>query len=234
MFAPAGCRVTSPPPPPLNAPTRCHLASHCATLLFIPACCCVTPSCDTTSQRVGWLYVASHCATLTFDPAGCCDTPCCHHHHPSRSCHHLAVHLTADENVRAPEPAARPIYPGHSRKEPHNLPLEGYIWHSKSGFPRDVNPRPRPAQCVERPGERHWAVWQQRGGSPSSSSPPISPPSHSFFPVCLLAAVVVVAASAAMEIGGGRPWRGHLLWWGGAVGMRTWVLIPSCVGIVPM
>jgi hypothetical protein len=24
-----------------------------------------------------------------------------------------------------------------------------------------------------------------------------------------------------------------VVWWGGAVGVRTWVLIPSCVGIVP-
>jgi hypothetical protein len=161
LFAPAGCHVTSPPPPPLNVLTRCHLASHCATLLLIPAGCHVTPSRNTTSQRIGWLYVASHHATLTFDPAGCCVTPCCHHRHPSRSRRHLAIHVTADENARAPEPAAQPVYPRHSREEPHNLPLEGYVRPSESGLPRDVNPCPQPAQCVEHPGERHRVVWQR-------------------------------------------------------------------------
>jgi hypothetical protein len=155
LFAPAGCCVTSPPPLPLNAPTHCHLASYRATLLFILAGCCVSPHPNSASQRVGWLYVASHRATLMFDPAGCCVTPCRHHCHPSRSRRHLAVHVTADENARAPEPAARPVDPGHSRKEPHHLSLEGYVRPSESGLPRDVNPCPRPAQCVEHPGERH-------------------------------------------------------------------------------
>jgi hypothetical protein len=71
------------------------------------------------------------------------------------------------------------------------------------------------------------------GGLPPPPPPPISPPSCSFFPVCLLGVVVVVTVLAAMEMGGGWPWRGHLLWWGGAVGMRTWVLIPSCICILP-
>jgi hypothetical protein len=161
LFAPAGCCVTSSPPPPLNALTRCHLASHRATFLFIPAGCRVTPSRDTASQRVGWLYVASHCTTLMFDLAGCCITPCRHHRHPLRSCRHLAVHVTADENARAPEPAAQPVYPGHSRKEPHNFPLEGYVRPSKSGLPQDINPRPQPAQCVECPGKRHRVIRQR-------------------------------------------------------------------------
>jgi hypothetical protein len=73
-----------------------------------------------------------------------------------------------------------------------------------------------------------------KGSLPPPPPPPISPPSHSFFPVCLLAGVVVLAVSAAMEMGGRRPWRGHLLWGEGAVGMRTWVLIPLCIHIVPM
>ncbi len=160
LFAPAGCCVTSPPPPPLKAPTRCHLASHRATLLFIPAGCRVTPSRDTASQRVGWSYVSSHRATLKFGPASCCVTPCHHHRHPSQLRRHLAIHVTADENAQAHEPAARPIYPGHSPEEPRNLPLEGYVRPRKSGLPRDVNPRPRPTQCVECPGERHRVVWQ--------------------------------------------------------------------------
>jgi hypothetical protein len=65
----------------------------------------------------------------------------------------------------------------------------------------------------------------REGGLPPPPPPPISLPSCSFFPVYHLAAVVVVAVSVAMEMGGGRPWRGHLLWWGGAVGMRTWVYL---------
>jgi hypothetical protein len=32
---------------------------------------------------------------------------------------------------------------------------------SESGLPRDVNPHPRPTQCVERPGERHRVLWQR-------------------------------------------------------------------------
>ncbi len=168
LFAPAGCCVASPPPPPLNTPTRCHLASHHATLLFIPAGCHVTPCCGTASQRqrVGWLYIASHRAILMFDPAGCCVTPCRHHHHPLQSCRHLAVHVTADENARAPEPAVWPVDPGHSREEPHHLPLEGYVQPSKSGLPQDVNPHPRPAQYVEPPGERHRVIWQQDNAGP--------------------------------------------------------------------
>ena len=100
-FAPAGCRVISPPPPPLNAPSQCRLATHRATLSFIPPGCRVTPRRDTASQHVGWLYVAPHRATLTFDPAGCCVTPRRHNRHPSRSRSHLAVHVTADENAQA-------------------------------------------------------------------------------------------------------------------------------------
>ncbi len=137
-FAPAGYPVTLPPPPPLNAPSQCRLASHCATLLFIPAGCRVTPRCDTASQRVGWLYVASHRANLTFDPSRCCVTPFCHHRHPSQSRSHLAVHVTADENSQAHEPAARPVDPAHSCEEPCHLPLEG--------SPRS-KPSSRPAQA---------------------------------------------------------------------------------------
>ncbi len=99
LFAPAGCRVTSPLPPPLNALTCCHLASNCAAVFFIPAGCCFTPQCNTASQCVGWLYGASHCATLTFDPAGCCVTPCRHHCHPLGSRRHLAIHVSADKNL---------------------------------------------------------------------------------------------------------------------------------------
>jgi hypothetical protein len=51
LFAPAGCSVTLPPPPPLNVPACCHLASHHATLLFAPPGCLVTPRCATTSQH---------------------------------------------------------------------------------------------------------------------------------------------------------------------------------------
>jgi hypothetical protein len=36
LFAPAGCRVTLLPPPPLKVPAHYHLASHCTTLLFAP------------------------------------------------------------------------------------------------------------------------------------------------------------------------------------------------------
>jgi hypothetical protein len=100
--------------PPLNALTHCHLTSHCTTVLFILAGCCITPHRDTASQCVGWLYIASHCATLTFDPAGCCVTPCCHHRHPLQLRRHLAVHVTADENAWAPEPAAWPVDPAQS------------------------------------------------------------------------------------------------------------------------
>ena len=51
MFAPAGCCVTLPPPPPLNVPACCHLASHHATLLSALPGCPVTPRCTTTSQH---------------------------------------------------------------------------------------------------------------------------------------------------------------------------------------
>jgi hypothetical protein len=51
LFAPAGCCITLPPPPPLNVPACCHLASHHATLLFAPPGCPVTPRCTTTSQH---------------------------------------------------------------------------------------------------------------------------------------------------------------------------------------
>jgi hypothetical protein len=133
-FAPAGCRITSLPPPPLNAPTHCHLASHHATLSFIPAGCRVTLRCNTASQCVGWLYVSSRCDTLTIDPVGCCVTPGHHHCHPSRSCRHLAVHVTADENSGAHELAVRPFNPAHSCKEPCHLPLKGYVRPSESGL----------------------------------------------------------------------------------------------------
>ncbi len=148
-FAPAGCRVTLLPPPPLNAPSQCRLASHCATLSFILAGCRITPRCNTTSQHVGWLYVASHHATLMFDPAGCCVTPCCHHHHRSQLPSHLPIHVTADENSQAHEPAAQPVNPAHSREEPCHLPLEG-------------SPRSKPSSMarsrVKRPGKRHQVV----------------------------------------------------------------------------
>jgi hypothetical protein len=100
-FAPAGCRIILPPPPPLNALSQCRLATHRAALLFIPPGCRVTPRRDTASQHVGWLHVAFHRATLTFDPAGCCVTPCHHNHHPSRPRSHLAVYVAADENAQA-------------------------------------------------------------------------------------------------------------------------------------
>jgi hypothetical protein len=128
-----------------------------------------TPHPNTASQHVGWLYIASHCATLTFDPAGCCVTPCRHHHHPLQLRCHLAVHVTADENAQAPEPAVWPVDPGHSREEPCHLPLEGYVRPSKLGLPRDVNPRPWPAQCVELPGERHRVVWQRNDIGPDDN-----------------------------------------------------------------
>ncbi len=151
-FAPAGSCITSPPPPPLNALSQCRLASHRATLSFIPAGCCVTPRRDTASQRVGWLYVASHHATLTFDPAGCCVTPCCHHRHPSRSRIHLAVHVTADENAQAHEPAVRPVDPAHSYEEPRRLPLED-------------SPRSKPSSTarssVENLGKHHRVIGQR-------------------------------------------------------------------------
>ena len=131
-----------------TASQRADLLSPCLSLrhpLVYPGWLSRHPHPNTASQRVGWLYVASHRATLTFDPAGCCVTPCHHHRHPSQMRRHLAVHVTADENARAPEPAARPVYPGHSSKEPHHLPLEGCVRPSKSGLPRDVNP------CLEYP-----------------------------------------------------------------------------------
>ncbi len=51
LFAPAGCWVTSPPPPPLHVPACCHLASHHATLLFALPGFPVTPCRATTSQH---------------------------------------------------------------------------------------------------------------------------------------------------------------------------------------
>ncbi len=160
LFAPAGCRVTLPPPPSLNAPSQCCLLSHCATLLFILAGCCIIPRCDTASQCVGWLYVACHRATLTFDPAGCCVTPSCPHRHPSRSRSHLAIHVTADKNSQAHEPAARPVYPAHSCEEPCHLPLEG-------------SPRSKPSSTarssVERPGKHHRVVGHCDDISPNNN-----------------------------------------------------------------
>ncbi len=60
-------------PLPLNMPADCHVASQCATLLFIPSSCSVILPPPRPVNAPACCCHASHCATFSVAPAVHCD-----------------------------------------------------------------------------------------------------------------------------------------------------------------